>query len=198
VNGVGDEMHRVNLAPAPRRSCPALFVDRDGTLVDDPGYLSDPDRLTLLPNAAGVLRRFAEAGYALVLITNQSGVGRGHFGWRDYDRVAARLRELLAAEGVVLDAECACGHAPDAGAGCGWRKPAPGMLLESARLLDLDLSRSLMVGDMASDAQAADAAGLGRAVHVLTGHGREQREILRDRRLSVRLDLIDDLAALSP
>ena len=86
-----------------------------------------------------------------MLITNQSGVGRGHFGWSDYDRVAARLRELLAAEGVVLDAECACGHAPAEGAGCGWRKPAPGMLQEAARLLDLDLRGSLMVGDMASD-----------------------------------------------
>jgi len=191
-------MHRVHLAAAPRRQRPALFLDRDGTLVDDPGYLSNPDALRVFPDVGPALRRFGDAGYALVLVTNQSGVGRGCFGWDAYDRVAERLRERLAADGVVLDAECVCGHAPEEGATCGWRKPAAGMILEAARLLDLDLSRSAMVGDTASDLAAADAAGVGRVVHVGTGHGARERANRPDWRLSARLELIDDLAALSP
>lgn len=191
-------MHRVHLAAAPRRQRPALFLDRDGTLVDDPGYLCDPDALRLFPGVGPALRRFADAGYALVLVTNQSGVGRGYFGWDAYERVAERLRERLAADSVVLDAECVCGHAPEEGASCGWRKPAPGMILEAARLLDLDLARSTMVGDTASDLAAADAARVGRVVHVGTGHGAGERANRHEWGLSARLDLIDDLAALAP
>jgi D-glycero-D-manno-heptose 1,7-bisphosphate phosphatase len=195
---MADDMHRVRLASEPRRRRPALFLDRDGTLLDDPGYLSDPDQVKLFPHAAPALRRFIDAGYAIVLVTNQSGVGRGYLDWDQYDRVAARLREDLAAAGVGFDAEVACGHAPAEGADCGWRKPAPGMMLEAARLLDLDLPRSCMVGDMPTDLEAAEAGGLGRAVHVLTGHGAEQRGGKDDWRLSIPLDLIDDLSDLAP
>jgi len=191
-------MHRIRVAANPRRQCPALFLDRDGTILDDPGYLSDPDKVKLFPETAPVLRRFADAGYALVLVTNQSGIGRGYFGWEDYDRVAARVREELAAEGVTIDAECACGHAPEEGVSCGWRKPAPGMIVEAARRLDLDLPASLLVGDMPGDLGAADAAGLGRAAHVLTGHGARERGNRHDWNLSIPLDLIDDLSALDP
>ncbi len=191
-------MHRVHLAPSPRRSSPALFLDRDGTLIDDPGYLSDPNDVVLLPDAIDALHRFRAAGSALVLITNQSGIGRGYFGWEDYERVAARLRELLAAEDIVLDAELVCGHAPEEGARCGWRKPAPGMIVEAARRLNLDLPGSVMVGDMPSDLGAADAAGVGRVAHVLTGHGARQRAAHAEWDLSARLDLIDGLSVLSP
>ena len=195
---MGDDMHRIRVAANPRRHCPALFLDRDGTILEDPGYLSDPDKARLFPGAAEALRRFADAGHAIVVVTNQSGVGRGLFGWKDYEQVAARVRQELGKHGVTIDVECACGHAPEEGASCGWRKPAPGMIDAAARRLDLDLGASLMVGDMPSDLQAAEAAGVGRAVHVLTGHGARQREHLRDWCLSIPLDLVDDLSALQP
>lgn len=198
MKSVVADMHRVRLARKPRTGCPALFLDRDGTLVDDPGYLSDPDRLALFSGVTPALRRFVDTGYALVLVTNQSGIGRGYFGWDDYERVAERLRERLAEDDVILDAEYACGHAPAEGAACGWRKPAAGMLLEAARQLDLDLDRSLMVGDAVSDLDAAAAAGLGRAVHVRTGHGDKARQNQADWNLPLRLDLVDSLSALAP
>ena len=110
-----DGFHRFRLAEAPRRNGPALFLDRDGTLIEDPGYLSDPDDVRVLAGVPEALRRFRAAGHALVVVTNQSGIGRGLYGWDDYEAVAARLRDLLAAEGIVFDAEYACGHAPESG-----------------------------------------------------------------------------------
>jgi D-glycero-D-manno-heptose 1,7-bisphosphate phosphatase len=190
-----DTYHRFRLSQSARHGGPALFLDRDGTLIEDPGYLSDPDDVRLFPGVAATLRRFAEAGHALVVVTNQSGIGRGYYGWDDYEAVAARLRDLLAAEGVVLDAEYACGHAPETH--CDWRKPAPGMILAASEALDLDLSRSLLAGDKSIDIAAAAAAGLPRAAHVATGQGRAERGKVAEAGLALRLDLVADLAELA-
>lgn len=191
-----DGFHRFRVADSPRRNGPALFLDRDGTLIEDPGYLSRADDVRILAAVPGALHRFREAGYALVIVTNQSGVGRGLYGWDDYEAVAARLRDLLAAQGLVLDAEYACGHAPDAS--CDWRKPAPGMILAAAEALGLDLGRSLLAGDKRLDIAAAAAAGLPRAAHVATGQGRKEREKLVGARFPLDLDFIDDLGGLAP
>ena len=188
--------HRLRLASNPRRNAPALFLDRDGTLIEDHGYLADPAGVRLLPAVAAALRRFRDAGYALVLVTNQSGIGRGFYGWDDYEAVAARLRELLAEEGMELDAELACAHTPGV-EGCTWRKPGPGMLVEAARQLGLDLSRSLLVGDKLSDIEAAAAAGLPCAVHVATGAVGERAKLAR-RRGSIGVVELDDLSTLAP
>jgi D-glycero-D-manno-heptose 1,7-bisphosphate phosphatase len=168
--------------------------------VDDPDhrYLADPAEVRILPGVPAALRRFRDAGYALVVVTNQSGIGRGLYGWNDYEAVSARLRADLEGEGITLDAELACGHAPEAGARCGWRKPAPGMILAAADRLDLDLSRSLMAGDKRLDIEAAAAAGLPRAAHVATGQGATERPKLTGIRFPLDLDLIDDLAGLAP
>lgn len=190
------EPHRITLAEKPLRNCPGLFLDRDGTLMEDPGYVSHLDQVRLIPGIAATLKRFREAGYALVIVTNQSGIGRGLYTWDDYDAVAARLEELLAAEGVAFDAVLACGHAPDEG--CGWRKPAPGMIREAATLLALDLERSLLVGDKLSDLEAAAAAGLTRAVHVASGQGARERTKVSAGKPAIELDLIDSLATLAP
>src|SRR5690606_22382153 len=141
-------------------------------------------------------RRFRDAGHALVIVTNQSGIGRGLYAWEDYDAVAARLRDLLAAEGIAVDAEYACGHAPEAA--CGWRKPAAGMIRAAADTLGLDLGRSLMAGDKYLDIEAAAAAGLPRAAHVLTGQGRRDRDAVAAASWPLHLDLVDDLAGLAP
>ena len=193
-----DPDHRYRSAPAPRRGVPALFLDRDGTLIEDPGYLSDPAAVRVLPGVPEALRRFRDAGHALVVVTNQSGIGRSLYGWDDYEAVSARLRDLLAAEGITLDAELACGHAPEAGAACGWRKPGAGMILSAAQRLDLDLSHSLLAGDKRIDIEAAVAAGLPRAAHVATGQGASERGKLVGARFPLDLEYLEDLSGLAP
>lgn len=195
---MADEPHRVALAEKPMRDCPCLFLDRDGTIIEDPGYIADPEKVRLIPGVADTLRLFHAAGLALVIVTNQSGIGRGLYSWQDYDAVAARLDRVLAAEGVAFDAVLACSHAPDNGAPCDWRKPAPGMIQFASSTLGLDLSRSLLVGDKLSDLLAAEAAGLPRAVHVATGQGASARDEIGARHFSITIDLLDDLSSLVP
>lgn len=191
-----DGQHRIRIGDGARHDTVALFLDRDGTLIEDPGYLADPDAVRMIPGVPETLRSFREAGHALVIVTNQSGVGRGLYGWYDYEAVAARLRALLAEEGIVIDAELACGHSPETGSSCGWRKPAPGMVLAAADRLGLDLSGSLLAGDKWLDIAAADAAGLPRAVHVATGQGQREREKVADAAFRLELGFRDSLAGL--
>jgi histidinol-phosphate phosphatase family protein len=190
--------HRIYLAERPVRGCRALFLDRDGTLIEDPGYIADPDEVRLIPGVTAALGRFRAAGYALVVVTNQSGIGRGLYSWAEFDAVAARIEALFAADGVVFDAVLACGHSPETDPPCDWRKPAPGMIREAATLLSLDLSRSLLAGDKLSDLEAAAAAGLPRAVHVASGQGAAARTGLASWRAAIPVDLVDDLSMLSP
>jgi len=190
--------HRIYLAESPVRGCPALFLDRDGTLIEDPGYIADPDEVRPIPGVAAALGRFRAAGYALVVVTNQSGIGRRLYGWADYDAVAARIEALFAAAGVVFDAVLACGHSPETDPPCGWRKPAPGMIREATVLLSIDLSRSLLAGDKLSDLEAAAAAGLPRAIHVASGQGTAARADVAGWRAPIPVELVDDLSTLSP
>jgi histidinol-phosphate phosphatase family protein len=135
----------------------AVFLDRDGVLMYDLGYVSSPDRVTLLPDVPAVLQQFRNQGFRLVVITNQSGIGRGLFTHAQAAGVADRFTELLAEQSASVDATYVCPHSPDDACDC--RKPKPGMLLRAARELDLDLSRSFMIGDRVSDCEAAEAAG---------------------------------------
>ena len=192
------DAHQVRLAAHPRRGAPALVVDRDGTLIEDPGYIADPDKVSVIPGVVATLRRFRDAGHALVLVTNQSGIGRGLYRWSDYEAVAARLRDLLAAEGIVFDAELACAHSPEEGALCGWRKPAPGMIREAAERLDLDLANSVMAGDKLTDLEAGAAAGIPRLVHVGTGQGAAERARVLAWLAPVAPTVLADLSLLSP
>jgi histidinol-phosphate phosphatase family protein len=136
---------------------PALFLDRDGTLIEDVGYPRDPRRVRLLPGAADALARLAAAGFALVMVSNQSGVGRGLLSRAEAEAVHAEVLRRFAAAGVAFDGAYYCYHAPDDGCDC--RKPAPGLLLRAAAVLGLDLRQSFMVGDKPIDVAAGAAAG---------------------------------------
>lgn len=153
----------------PSRS--ALFVDRDGTLILERHHLSDPEGVELLPGVAEALRVVRAAGHPVVVVSNQAGVGRGWFDESRVHAVMARMRQLLRAEGVELDAVRFCPHAPEAACDC--RKPGTRMLREAADDLRLSLVASVVVGDKWIDVDAGHAA---RAAGVLvrTGHGREE------------------------
>ncbi len=137
----------------------ALFADRDGTLIHDAHYLRDPSLVELLPGAVGLLRAFAEAGWALVVVTNQSGIAQGIVTEADYLAVRARLDALLAEQGVRLDLSKHCPHHPEVSGPCRCRKPGTLMYEEAAGSLGLDLAASVYVGDRWRDVAPALAKG---------------------------------------
>jgi D-glycero-D-manno-heptose 1,7-bisphosphate phosphatase len=155
---------------------PAIFLDRDDTLIEDVPYLSDPAALRFLPGAVDALVRLRRAGFARVLATNQSGIGRGLFTEDQLKEIHDELELRLAARGASLDAIYYCPTAPDDGAGpqCPDRKPAPGMLLRAAADLGLDLGASWMVGDKMSDVLAGLNAGC-RSILLRTGRADEAK-----------------------
>lgn len=146
----------------------AAFLDRDGTIVVDKHYLSDPGELELLPNALEGLRALRDLGARLVVVTNQSGVGRGYFPAEAVERIHERLRELLAEGGVELDGIYVCPHAPDDGCDC--RKPATALFERAAEDLGLVLGESFVLGDKAADVEAGRRIG---ATSILIGPGEE-------------------------
>ncbi len=162
----------------------AVFLDRDGTINEDVGHITDPAQFELIPGAVNAIRQLKEAGYFLVLVTNQAGVARGLMTEPQLRRVLQAFEDLLEDEGVRLDAIRYCPHHPDEGIGfykqeCECRKPEPGQLVSAAEEHDLDLSSSFMVGDHYSDVVAGIAAGC-RSVMLLTGHGTHEFEKLDD------------------
>ncbi len=158
---------------------PAVFLDRDGTLIEEVEFLSRPEQVRLIPGAARAVSALNRAGYRVVLVTNQSGVARGLFTLDDLERIHQRLRELLAGEGARLDAIYVCPHHPREGTApeftrpCGCRKPAPGMFRDAVAKLKLDPAASVWVGDRWRDLAAAEAMG-GRSVLVMTGYGPDE------------------------
>ncbi len=161
------------------RPAHALFLDRDGVIIEEKEYISDPKEVVLLDGVPDLIRAARTLGMAAVEITNQAGIARGYFGWMDFVQVESRVTQVLAEQGVNVDAVFACpfnceGQQPYLHPDHAWRKPNPGMLLEAARLLNLELGQSVLVGDKATDLEAARAAGLTFAVLVLTGHGQSQ------------------------
>lgn len=145
-------------------SQPWLLLDRDDTILDDPGYLSDPDLVAFLPGALEGLQRFAQADWPLVVLTNQSGLGRGYFTLHDLEAVHTRFRELLSAGGVTLAGLYYCPHAPDHGCRC--RKPETELAQRAAADLNLSLADMVMVGDKESDLELGRRVGARQVVQI--------------------------------
>ena len=163
----------------------AVFLDRDGTINEEVGYLDRLEKLKLIPGAAEAIRLINASGMKAVVVTNQSGVARGFFDEVVVGAVHARLRELLLVEGGFLDGIYFCPHHPTEGRGqyllsCDCRKPAPGLLLQAAAELNLDPASSYMVGDTLKDIEAGARVGA-RGVLVRTGYGAESAAALDTR-----------------
>ncbi|WP_245445671.1 HAD family hydrolase [Mesorhizobium kowhaii] len=144
---------------------PALFFDRDGTINVDTGYPDDPAEMVLREDIAAAIGAANRAGIPVIIVTNQSGIARGYYGWGDFAAVNGRVLDLLRADNAFVDMVLACayheaGEGPLAIADHPMRKPNPGMLLEAGRRFGLDLQRSLIVGDKPADMEAGQRAGL--------------------------------------
>lgn len=151
------------------RSNIAVFLDRDGTINEDSGYLHKPEELVVINGAAEAIRRLNSAGIMVVIVSNQSGVGRGYFADSDVEAVNDKLVGIIGAIGARVDAIYYCNHHPDEDCGC--RKPSLGMLNKASAEHGIDLALSYVVGDKGSDIELARNAGA-RSVLVLTGEGK--------------------------
>jgi D-glycero-D-manno-heptose 1,7-bisphosphate phosphatase len=154
--------------PVGTEARPAVFLDRDGTIIEEKGFLGDPRGVALLPGAAEGLAALERAGFALIVVSNQSGVARGFFDERAVAAVNAAVDAALrAAGGPPIDGWYFCPHGPDEGCAC--RKPAPELLLRAARERGIDLERSFAMGDKPRDLEAGRAAGVRATVLVSAG-----------------------------
>jgi len=167
----------------------AIFLDKDGTLVDDLPYNVEPRRIHLVPGAGLALRLLADMDYRLFVVTNQSGIAHGCFGEEAMELVAERLSDLLFREQVALDGYYYCPHHPlgtvrDYALACHCRKPSPGMLLRAAHEHGIDLRTSWMIGDVLHDVEAGNRAGCRT---LLIDNGNETEWRLGPRRLPTRI-----------
>jgi D-glycero-D-manno-heptose 1,7-bisphosphate phosphatase len=153
---------------------PAVFLDRDGVINVDHGYVSRPEQFEFIDGVFEACQHFAALGYTLIVVTNQSGIGRGYYSEADFHQLTDWMVQRFADHGVKIAGVYWCPHHPVKAQGsyqreCNCRKPAPGMILQAAAEHGIDLSRSLMLGDKAADMQAAASAGVGHKVLVLSG-----------------------------
>ncbi|MEI9991475.1 MAG: HAD-IIIA family hydrolase [Rhizomicrobium sp.] len=184
-------------APGPRR--PGVLLDRDGVLVKEVHYLRRKEDVVLESGVGELLRFLRGNRIPTVVVTNQSGIARGYYDWPAFEIVQQEIADQLLQENCGVDVVLACPFHPDFTPGyenrhARWRKPGPGMLKLGAELLNLDLSRSCMIGDHVSDIEAAKAAGLPMAIHLMTGHGaRTRAAALRLADNDFRITISDDL-----
>ena len=154
---------------------PAVFIDRDGTIMQDADYCSDPREVEIFPRVAEALRRLKSKGFKLIIITNQSGIGRGFFTVEQYRAVEAEVLRQLG-DGLI-DATYFCPDVPGQHSSC--RKPAPGMIVTATREHQIDLARSFLIGDKEIDAECGRNVGM-RTIRVRTGFDRETAGSMAD------------------
>lgn len=199
-DGIWCQVVRAEAAEA-FRSRPALFLDRDGVVVEEVGYLHRPQDVRLVPGAAATIAAANRLRLAVVVLSNQSGIGRGYYGWAEFESTQARIVAQLAAAGAALDMVLACpfhpeGEPPYRHPAHPCRKPRPGMILRAAERLGLELAASWIVGDRAIDLEAGRAAGLAGGLHVLSGHGAEERSAVAELPAETfQVVLVDSIAA---
>ena len=148
----------------------AVFLDRDGTIVEDTGFLHEPGKVKLLPGAAGAIKRLNDHGYLVVIVTNQSGIARGLYTVADYSAVQRRLVEILESHGARIDGAYYCPHHPLFTGPCDCRKPGIRLYQDAQQALDVDFSSSWWIGDRLADVEPARKLG-GHGILVATGEG---------------------------
>lgn len=177
----------------------AIFFDRDGVLIKDVHYIKDPRKVLLLNGVIKLLKSSKDLGFLNIIITNQSGIKRNLFNWEDYEKVTKRMIELINIPNC-FNAIYACGELPSTQTSRNsWRKPNPNMILRAAKDFKIDLSKSILIGDRYSDIISGEKAGIGNLIHVLTGHGSNERKKILDN-FDNQLDnlhLVKDLNSIS-
>lgn len=156
----------------------AVFLDRDGTINEEMGYLNHPDRFHLLPHVSEAIKKLNQAGILVIVATNQSGAARGFFPMQMIEIINEEMKRLLSQESAYLDKIYVCPHSPEDNCSC--RKPKTGMLEEAARDFDLDLKNCFVVGDRIRDIEWAHRVGA-KGILVLTGYGKGEYEYMFDR-----------------
>jgi D-glycero-D-manno-heptose 1,7-bisphosphate phosphatase len=168
-----------------RRGCSCLFLDRDGVIVEEVNYLHRREDVRILPGSRELIKAAQDHGWAIGLITNQAGIGRGYYDWSAFSAVQEEIVAQLDAGPTPFDFVAACASHPEAAnpfhrvENHSWRKPNTGMLQMAAKALELDIEASALIGDQLSDIRAAVSAQLGHVFHIGTGHGHEQRADVR-------------------
>lgn len=178
---------------------PALYIDRDGVIVEETNYLCRPEDVSFIPGVVDAIFKINQVGIPVIIVTNQAGIGRGYYGWQDFIKVQEYISEKLKQEGAHFDACIACPYHLEAKepyrcTNHFFRKPNPGMIIWPARTAGIDLKSSWIVGDKLSDLQAGERAGLGGLAHVMTGHGKSHRlKVIQWFRDKPNLHLFKDL-----
>jgi len=171
-----------------------VLLDRDGTLIEEREYLSDPKGVQLIPGVLEGLRQLQMLGFGLIIITNQSGVGRGYFTLKQMDEVNAELRNQLLSGGVTIDGIYCCPHAPEEDCLC--RKPKTGLIKIATHEFDFDPTKSIVIGDKEADIKFGVAIGL-VSILVLTGHGNSELNRMTDKPEHVVADLTEAVNLIS-
>jgi D,D-heptose 1,7-bisphosphate phosphatase len=171
----------------------AVFLDRDGTIVEDIGYMNSPEQIKFIPGAVEAIKMLNEAGYKVVVISNQAGVARGLITEDMLQTIDKTLHKWILNGGAHLDGMYYCPHHPEHGVYpykqvCECRKPHPGLIKRAHRELDIDLSQSFMIGDKSSDIEAGKRAGT-KTVFVLSGRGKEEQKKLKGKPDHIAQDL---------
>ena len=178
----------------------AIFFDRDGVLIKDVNYIKESKYVSLMKGVKDILKYTNNLGYLNIIITNQSGISRNFFTWDDYEMVTKKMLKMIDMPDLI-SAIYANGEGPnELQSYKSWRKPNPNMIIKACKDFNIDLSKSFLIGDRLSDIQAGEKAGLRNLVHILTGHGNDEREKVIENyfklKNSLNLRLINDLSYL--